>query len=184
MSLKEQQDVLARLYTDPNFAAQFFAEPSSVIANSGLSREEAREMAASAGDEIKLFADSLISKRLREIEKLLPITTKILGSDFGNLFRDHAATFNPISVKKHLEDALEFGAFVRQNNSFDLLTQDLILFEMAKLRHFSNGRRLTVCSLRHDIRPILDGQVADLPRQRRTLVIWLRITEKHRFFFI
>ncbi len=184
MGLKEQQDVLARLYTDQAFADEFFSDPTLAAGEYSLSKDEADSIAASAGEEIRLFAGSLIAKRLREVEKLLPFTRKILGEDFVDLFRRHAALFNPVSVKKHLEDALEFGKYLKKDSSTDRLTKDVIAFETAKLRHFANSRRFTACSLRHDIRPILDGQAADLARKRRTLAVWLRIKEKHRFFFI
>lgn len=184
MGLKEQQDVLARLYTDPAFADEFFNDPASAAGEFSLSKDEADSIADCAGDEIRLFADSLIGKRLREVEKFLPLTRRHLGEDLVNLFRRHAALYNPVSVKKHLEDALEFGEFVKKDASTDRFAQDVIAFEIAKLKHFANGRSFTVCSLRNDIRPILDGQAEDLARQRRTLAVWLRIKEKQRFFFI
>ena len=184
MGLKQQQDLLARLYTDPAFAKSFFAEPVSSAAEFSLSKEEADSIAASAGDEIRVFADSLIAKRLREVEKLLPFSRKLLGEGFFDSFHLHAASFNPTSVKKHLEDAIEFSEFIKKDASTDRLAQDVIAFETAKLRHFANGRRLTVCSLRHDIRPILNGQAAERAHRRRTIAVWLRIKEKQRFFFI
>lgn len=184
MGLKEQQDILARLYTDPAFADEFFSDPISAAREHSLSKDEADSIAASAGEEIRLFAGSLIAKRLREVEKLLPFSRKILGEGFVDLFGRHAALFNPASVKKHLEDAIEFSEFANKDASTDRLAQDVIAFEIAKLKHFATGRRLTVCSLRHDIRPILDGRAAHLARKRRTLAIWLRIKEKQRFFFI
>src|SRR5687767_2588309 len=111
MGLREQQDLLARLYTDADFSAAFFADPSGLSAVKGLSLAEADEIQSAAQDEIRFFAQSLISKRLREVEKLLPLTCRYVKLDLRPLFEEFANEFNPTSTKKHLEDAIEFSAF-------------------------------------------------------------------------
>ncbi len=152
-----------------------------------ISIEEATEIASSAGDEIRIFADSLIWKRLREVEKFLPITRRVLGDKFEELFRKHAEGFNPTTVKKHYEDAMELGHFLQQSNSVEHLVENVVKFETAKLSHFVEGRRVTVCLLRYDLRPIFgslrEEDDANL-KKRRSIVLWLTLKERTRFFFI
>ncbi len=187
MALKEQQDLLARLYTDRQFAEKYFYHPDSAVSDSGISVEEAQDIAASAGEEIRIFADSLIGKRLREVEKLLPVTGKFLGEEFQKLFREHAKKFSPTSLKKHFEDAIEFRAFLEVSCSVDSKAKDVVKFETLKLQHFAEVRRLTIGQLRYDIRPLFDSQrrIDGLViKKKRSLAIWLRINERSRFFFI
>ncbi len=187
MALKEQQDLLARLYTDPHFAEKFFEHPYAAVPGSGISVEEAQDIAASAQDEIRVFADSLIWKRLREADKLLPVTRKFLGGDFEKLFREHAEKFNPTFIKKHFEDAVEFRVFLDRSDSVDSIAKDVVKFETLKLRHFGEGRRLTICSLRHDVRPVFDSQESGSGKsieKRRSVAIWSRLNKRNRFLFI
>jgi hypothetical protein len=186
MGLKEQQDLLARLYTDTEFSKAFFEDPS-VAFDKTFSSDEANEIAAVASDEIKLFANSLISKRMREVEKLLPLTCRYLEKELKPEFREFAQTFNPTSTKKHLEDAIRFGAFIGKSSSVRPCIRDIARFESAALEHFSRGRRLTICRIGYDLRPLIRSknavEVSDL-RRRRSRAVWFRIGAGTRFFFL
>jgi hypothetical protein len=187
MGLKEQQDLLVRLYTDAEFSAAFFDDPSAVSADENLSKDEADEIAAVARDEIQFFAASLIWKRLREVEKLLPATCRYLGNDLEPQFREFARNFNPASTKKHLEDAIRFSGFIYDSRSIAPSIKDIARFESARLRHFSHDRRFTVCPLGHDLRPITGLKMTDATSElnkRRSLAVWLKIRGKSRFFFL
>src|SRR5215204_5066023 len=103
MGLKQQQDLLARLYTDEAVRKRFREGPTAVAKEFGLSVDESNDLSEITSAEIGWFADSLYWKRLREVKKLLPVSTELIGEKMGPLFRDFSAGFNPISVKKHLE---------------------------------------------------------------------------------
>jgi hypothetical protein len=103
MSLQEEQDFLARLYTDRGLRSQILDDPN-------IAMDRTRELANAAADEVRWFADSLVSKRLREVEKRLPLTRQTIGSkEFERQFRSFADAYTSTSVKKHVEDALEFA---------------------------------------------------------------------------
>src|SRR5687768_11418340 len=109
MGLKQQQDLLAMLYTDEVVRERFREQPATVAAEFNLAEAEANDLSEIASAEIDRFADSLYWKRLREVKKLLPVSARMLGEDLRPLFREFSAGFNPTSVKKHLEDALGFA---------------------------------------------------------------------------
>lgn len=148
MALQQQQDLLARLYTDPNVRQQFLNEPSSFADDLGLSDEDAEALAKAAGYEVNWFADSLVNKRLREVRKLLPISERVIGRDeFERRFREFAAGFAPTTVKKHLEEALAFAEVLFTDDRIDLAR-----FESRRLRHGAVGQRISGCLLRNDPR--------------------------------
>src|SRR5215213_1679726 len=115
MSLEQQQNLLAKLYTDAEFRRAFLSQPAKIGAENDFS-----EIAAIMPEELDFFADSLFWKRLREAEKFLPLTRKILGEDFTDNFREFSQQFNPQTVKKHFEDALGFARFLRKGKISDL----------------------------------------------------------------
>ena len=187
MGLREQQDLLARLYTDPELFSRFEAEPESVATKFQLTETEIHDLSALAGPEVKWFADSLIWKRFREVEKLLPTSSWLIGEKFEPLFREFSCEFNPTSVKKHLEDALAFTDWLLRGNHLDPLPADVLRFESTRLRHNAEGRRFSACRLSHDVRPIFDfgrpGSGNDI-LPRRSIAIWLNAGKRTRFYFL
>ena len=167
MNLKAEQDLLARLYTDRKLREEFVDKASD-------DADRARELAAAASDEVKWFAESLVTKRLREVEKLLPLTRQRIGSqEFEKRFRAFADKFSPTTVKKHLEDALGFADELISDNTLERIVRDLSRFESRKLRHYASDRRLSLCSLRFDPR-----------HQRRPGIgFWVAIGRWSRLFF-
>jgi hypothetical protein len=186
MSLYEQQNFLARLYTDENLRRSFLSEPAKIGAENDLSENEIDELAAVIPDELNFFADSLFWKRLREVEKFLPLTQKVLAGDFEKHFREFAQIYNPKSIKKHLEDAVEFCSFVQNCAISPVWKKDLVKFEQARLLFNSNAERFVFRKFDFDIREILK-QISgaetddDFPK-RRLFAVWLRIGNRAKFF--
>jgi len=166
MGLKEQQNFLAKLYTDPVFRIAFAGDPVAIGSAAGLTDIEAEEIAAAAASEIEYFADSLFWKRLHEVEKLLPITARVLGEEFRSHFKTFAGGFNPTSIRKHLDDAVEFCGFLWQMPGIMPEARDAAKFERAKLQFVGQNRRLAFTVLRHRL-------AAPYPR-RLSVTIWLR----------
>ena len=174
MGLLEQQNLLAKLYTDPAFSSEFMSDPVGIGSQAGLLPDEAREIAEISSLEIESFAGSLFWKRFREVKKLLPITSRVLGEEVQNQFRIFAAGFNPISIQKHLEDAIAFCQFVKGSSGIQPAARDAAKFELAKLRFFGLNRNFAFAVLRHDLNP---------PYLRRlSVTIWMRFRGNvHRF---
>lgn len=184
MSLAQQQQLLAQLYTNPSLRERFLVAPCEVSLEKGLSETESQQFAAIVPHELQSFAESLFYKRLREVEKLLPLTSKILGAQFRELFRCFSSEFAAATIKKHFSDALAFAAFLQKNNRISPWITDLVGFESTKLE-FNGGDVFFVFRIfQHDIREIIriidrhnhrDGINKLLGLQkRRTLAVWLR----------
>lgn len=183
MSLKEQQDFLARLFIDESLRQNFLFQPTKIGAENGLNETEIDDLKAILPSQIEFFSESLFWKRLREAEKFIPLTVKILNQDFQPLFRQFSQTFNPQTVKKHLEDALDFCGFL-QKGEVSEIARNIALFEKTKLEFFGYGKRIAFCKLAFDIRPFLtENPIEDLQRKRK-FAVWIRSGHKTKHFYI
>lgn len=189
MSLREIQNFLAQVYTDENLRRAFLSEPERTGLERGLSRMEIAELAQVLPEELNFFAESLFYKRLREVEKLLPVTRRLLERDFEEAFREFARQFLPKTVKKHLEDAVNFAAFLQKKWIVPDFIKDLARFEQAKLKFNGYDKRFVACRFCYDIRPVLEGNFhenvepqKELLAKRKTYAIWFRAGGKRRHF--
>jgi hypothetical protein len=186
MSLLNQQNFLARLYTDENLRRSFLSEPAKIGRQNDLSESEIAELAAIIPAELNFFAESLYWKRLREVEKFLPLTKKAMAGDFEKYFREFANQFLPKTIKKHLEDAIEFCAFLQ--NSGISWKKDLSKFEQARLIFNSNTKNFVCKKFDFDIREILKELSCESPStrsnfpKRKTFAVWFRIGKKVKHF--
>jgi hypothetical protein len=185
MSLAKQQSLLARLYTNADLLAEFLDAPVKVALENGLSEIESQQLATIVPRELQSFAQSLFYKRLREVEKLLPLSAKVLDKKFSELFHSFSDEFPPQTIKKHFADAVAFAAFLQKNERVSPWISDLIQFELAKLEFNGNAKFFVLCIFQHDIRDILNivqrhnhldaiNKLFGL-RERRTFAVWLRV---------
>ena len=184
MSLLEQQNFLARLYTDEKLRSEFLSAPEKIGLENDLEKEEIADLIAVVPEELAFFSDSLVWKRLREVEKFLPLTKEFAGEEFAKLFKEFSENYNPQSVKKHLEDAFEFCAFLDENESVSLFLRDIARFEQAKLEFFGYGKRFVIRKFNVDLREISSKGVTAqsyFPK-RKTFAVWLRIGNKTKFY--
>ncbi|MGI9054354.1 MAG: hypothetical protein ACR2F2_00995, partial [Pyrinomonadaceae bacterium] len=137
MSLLEQQNFLAKLYTDEKLRRDFLSEPSKIGQENYLNEIEIAEITEILPEEISFFAESLFWKRLREVEKFLPLTRKVSDDVFQKLFREFSQNYNPQTIKKHLEDANGFCLFLQQNNSVSEIVKNTAKYEQAKLKFYN-----------------------------------------------
>jgi len=186
MSLKEQQNLLAKLYTDAEFRRAFLSKPEKIGAENLLDESEISEIGEIMPEELEFFAESLFWKRLREVEKFLPLTRKLSGDDFIEHFREFSQTFHPQSVKKHFEDAFEFCRFLQKRHISEF-ARSAAKFERAKLEFFGLGRSFVVCRLDFDFKNFAlsdDKPQVEIPEKKKKIAVWLRIGKRVRHFFI
>ena len=182
MSLLDVQNFLARIYTDANLRREFADAPEQIGGENNLTENEIAELVTILPDEIDFFADSLFWKRLREVEKLLPLTRKVFGADFETHFREFANGFTPESIKKHLEDAVEFVGFLQKRETD--WKRDAAKFESAKLEFYARGKGLVVRIFDYDVKEI-SRRIHESPmnfKRRKTFVVWLRIGKREFVF--
>jgi len=178
MGLQEQQNVLARLYTDPEFLREFIDLPHRTGVDAGLSPNEATDIAAISRGELSFFSESLYWKRRRKVAKFLPLVRMSLASEFDSKFREFAFVFNPATLKKHLEDALGFCDFLSSDVTTSDLSRDVAKFELKRLSFFNSFARFSFCTLNHDFRRIptpASGVRSFDPPRRHSIAVWFRI---------
>ena len=189
MGLLETQNFLARLLTDPVLRAAFLAEPETLGLEGGLTGEEIENLRQVLPEELNSFSESLFYKRLREVEKLLPLARRGLGRDFDALFRRFAAGSQPETIKKHLEDAVNFVDFL-SGQAFEFpWAIDLARYEQARLKFGGFDKKFIFCKFDYDIlfisrelpRRKANHQENDFPR-RKTFAVWFRIRGESRQF--
>lgn len=182
MSLKEQQDLLAKLYTDPDLQLEFAADPSTVLSRYEIGEDESESFSVLADVEIKFFADSLVAKRFREVRKLLSISANCLGPRFRECFVEFAPKYNPTSVKKHAEDATAFSQHLLEKTNLNDIERDAIAFESTRLRHILQTRTVSFARLRHDPNSLSDSVIK--PIRQGGIAIWITPSKETRFAFI
>jgi hypothetical protein len=177
MSLLHQQNILAKLYTEPEFRQKFLDEPIKIGTQNGLNEAEIKEISESMAEELKFFSDSLFWKRFREVEKLLPKTKETLGKDFEPLFREFSANYFPESIKKHLEDAIKFCEFLESETLKPEIAKDIARFEKTRHQFFGYDKPFKFCYLRHNI---------FTKEKKKGFSVWLRLGNrvKHFTFFV
>jgi hypothetical protein len=184
MSLLNVQNFLARIYTDETLRRQFTFAPERIGKENNLSANEIAELAAILPVEINFFADSLRWKRLREVEKLLPLTRQVLKERFEILFSEFTNQFLPESTKKHLEDAIEFTRFLQSKEVSPVWAKDLAKFERAKLEFNAHGKNFIFKTFDYDVKEMLyQGIKAQSEiKRKRTFSVWLKIGKRTRHF--
>lgn len=174
MSLLEQQNFLAKLYTDAQIRRDFLSEPKIIGRKYLLNDTEIQELIEIFPDEIEVFAESLFHKRLREVEKLLPMILEEMGDEFEKNFENFTRNFIPKTIKKHLEDASEFCKFLSKQKDLSELTLEIVKFESAKLDFYGYGKKLVVKSFWFDVK-------SKQKLIRKRMRIWIRFGNKEYF---
>jgi hypothetical protein len=175
MGLLEQQNFLAQIFTDEKMRRNFWQDPEKVGQENDLEANEIAQLKQIVSADLDFFADSLVHKRLHEVEKLLPLTRKALEANFSRLFSEFSQTFQPQSVKKHLEDAIEFCRFVRRNEDLSALARETAKFEETRHEFFSQKRTIAFCLLKSNLFS---------SRSKYGLAVWFRIGRRVRHFIL
>ena len=148
--------------------------------------DEAQQLSNLHLAQLSFFANSLLSKRLAEVRKLLPLTARSLAEQFNPLFRQYAETFVPDGIKKHRQDALAFAAFLERmahrEGKFPQWVLEVLRYESAWVE--AADRRLMVrkfrCHIHSLVRSVAQGDVTPSVIARPTVVLWFRLSSQDR----
>lgn len=174
MTLQDQQNFMARLFTDEALREAFFDDPEKASAHNRLSAEDISMIKGIVKDDLDFFAKSLVNKRIQEAGKLLPFTLQALGKrNFADSFKKFAPGYNTHSIKKHLDDSIEFCGFLMERELSQRWLSDAIKFDQANLLFNSGRRRFIFRILRYDL---LFGEerIRKHPHRRLTFALWIR----------
>ncbi|TNE45520.1 MAG: hypothetical protein EP343_26760 [Deltaproteobacteria bacterium] len=188
MGLREQQQLLVRLYTDTSLRESFYQSPDDVGVSFGLTPQEVEQLLQLPTSQLDQFANSLQAKRIGQIRKLLPLTCEQLPSTRLWL-RAFAPTYTPTNPKIHHDDAIAFARFLTTQQdshprdlSCPVWLGDLARYEAAWLECQRPTFRWMVRLFHypvHHIRRDLTNESFQAPTPRRSLGIWLRLTSEH-----
>lgn len=178
MALADVQRVLARLYTETTLRERYFADPSAVGGECGLSESEIQSLSMLSAEQVNAFAESLHHKRWGEVRKLLPLSVRILGRELFQNFLRYADTNVPQGVQKHREDAIDFAAYLLQREDLTpAWAKEALRYEQAVLQANAPERRCCVrrfpCPA-HRL-PGTDDPQRLLTTRRPTLLLWFRL---------
>ena len=167
------QHLLAVLYTDAALRQRFSIAPESVAEEFGIDAAAARQLADLPSAQVGGFARSLLRKRMNEVGRLLPATSRVLGARFAPLFESHAAQFQPQGLRRHFDDAVAFAAFLSRSQDIVVREADVARYEVLRLR-FRQGRVWPLLAMfRTDPRDAATGG-AGTGGNRWLLACWFR----------
>lgn len=188
MGLREQQQLLVRLYTDATLRELFYQSPNDVGDTFGLTPHEVEQLLQLPPSQLVQFAHSLQAKRIGQIRKLLPLTCQQLPST-RDWLRSFATTYTPTNPKIHHDDAIAFTRFLTtqpDSHPKGLTCPDwlgeLARYEAAWLECQRPTFRWMIRLFGypvHHIRRDLINQSFQTPTPRRSVGIWLRLTSQH-----
>ena len=99
--------VLGRLLSDSVLRAEFRRDPDATA------RALDVELSGIDPEDLEHKARTLLDKRFHEVSALLPRTMDALGPDAARIFREHAEGFWPQGHRRHAEDAVAFGRWLK-----------------------------------------------------------------------
>lgn len=109
--------VLARLLSDPSLRSAFARDRAGVLYSLGVVDEPQRAALLSLRPgQLEAQALVLLGKRFHAVAAMLPRTMERLGEQARERFHAHAQAFWPTGHRRHLDDAVAFGAFLARRH--------------------------------------------------------------------
>ncbi|HYN84807.1 MAG TPA: hypothetical protein VER32_06120 [Pyrinomonadaceae bacterium] len=151
------------------------------MAVSKAQKTKAGGEAGAPGARLQPFVGPVHDRRLGEVCKLLPLTNRVLGRRFGEVFTRYAKEMKP-AAKKHLGDALSFALFLertaRRERFEPRWVLDLMRYEKSRIKASDPRRRVVACLFRHDIsrlvRSVARREVETVALRRLCAAVWMR----------
>ncbi|HEX8501426.1 MAG TPA: hypothetical protein VF659_12660 [Pyrinomonadaceae bacterium] len=182
MGLTDIEQILTRLSADDELRARFVENPFALGRELGLTPTRTRQLRREAAARFDSFVATPRDRRFVQVNKLLPLTHRVLGDRFTNYFDRYVAEHGALSFERLFGDVLHFAEYLERELRDDYLgsgwTLDLLRFEKARVKAADPKRRLVVAHFRHDISRLVRG-VARKDAMfevvvRRSVAVWWR----------
>jgi hypothetical protein len=161
MGLSDVEQILTRLSADEELRARFVENPFALGRELGLSPSGTRRLRREAADRFDSFAATPRERRFVQVNKLLPLTHRVLRERFTNYFDRYVAEHGAPAVARLFGDVLLFAEYLEDKLKEDYLgsgwTLDLLRFEKSRVKAADPRRRLVVAIFRHDISRLVRG---------------------------
>jgi hypothetical protein len=178
MSLSDIEQILTRLSSDEELRARFVENPFALGRELGLTPAGTRRLRREAAERFDSFANTPREQRFVQVNKLLPLTHRILRERFTNYFDRYVAEHGPPAVERLFAEYLEEK--LKEDYLGSGWTLDLLRFEKARVKAADPNRRLVVQTFRHDISRLVRGFARKDKEAllevvvRRTVALWWR----------
>ena len=182
MGLSDIEQILTRLSADKGLRDRFVENPFAVGRELGLSAAGSRQLRREAAARFDSFAATPRERRFVQVNKLLPLTHRVLGARFTSYFDRYVAEHGDVAVERLFCDVLRFAEYLEEQMKGDYLgsgwTLDLLRFEKSRVKAADPNRRLVFATFRHDISRLVRG-VARKDAMfevvvRRSAAVWWR----------
>lgn len=184
MSLSDIEQILTQLSSDEELRARFVENPFALGRELGLTPAGTRRLRREAAERFDSFANTPREQRFVQVNKLLPLTHRVLRERFTNYFDRYVAEHGPPAVERLFGDVLRFAEYLEEKLKEDYLgsgwTLDLLRFEKSRVKAADPNRRLVVQTFRHDISRLVRGFARKDKEAllevvvRRTIALWWR----------
>lgn len=184
MTLSDIEQILTQLSADEELRARFVENPFTLGRELGLTPAGTRRLRREAADRFDSFAATPRERRFVQVNKLLPLTHRVLRDRFTNYFDRYVAEHGAPAVSRLFGDVLLFAEYLEEKLKGDYLgsgwTLDLLRFEKSRVKAADPNRRLVVATFRHDISRLVRG-IARKDKEallevvvRRSVAVWWR----------
>jgi hypothetical protein len=179
MQTDNTQAILSRLYTNSTFRKEFIADKKKFYQKHSLSSETISFLEALSIPQLTFFAEGLLKKRMHEVKSLLPLSVKLTGKAFTELFLKFSDQYTPGGIHKHPEDAVHFVEYVLVKlggTGTDQLTCSVLLYEQEQLKRFLNPKKYRLSFYKYDLVKeygmLLKQEDITSLRKRFNIVVW------------
>ena len=184
MALSDIEQILTQLSADEELRARFVENPFALGRELGLTPSGTRRLRREASERFNSFANTPRERRFVQVNKLLPLTHRVLRERFTNYFDRYVLEHGPPAVARLFGDVLRFAEYLEEKLKDDYLgsgwTLDLLRFEKSRVKAADPNRRLVVQTFRHDISRLVRG-IARKDKDallevvvRRSVAVWWR----------
>ena len=184
MALSDIEQILTRLSADEALRARFVENPFALARELGLTAAGARQLRREAAARYDSFAATPRERRFVQVNKLLPLTHRVLRERFTRYFDLYVTEHGAPAFAHLFGDVLHFAEYLESKLKEDYLgsgwTLDLLRFEKSRVKAADPRRRLVVAYFRHDIGRLVRG-VARKDKEamleivvRRSIAVWWR----------
>src|SRR5215210_8339933 len=184
MGLSDIEHILTRLSADESLRARFVDNPFALGRELGLTPSGTRQLRREAAERFDSFAATPREQRFVQVNKLLPLTHRVLRERFTRYFDRYVAEHGAVAVERLFGDVLRFAEYLEERMREDYLgsgwTLDLLRFEKSRVKAADPNRRLVVATFKHDISRLVRG-IARKDKDamlevvvRRSVAVWWR----------
>lgn len=127
---------LGKLLTSPDLQACYQEDPHKVAEQLSVDKKDRGLFTTLSPAQVHTQSRLLITKRMHEVYKHLPLTCGLLSNQLAKHFTSYAVSYWPKGRQRHQEDAYHFASYLKKHK----LTYNQS--ELNKLRFLRGGHRL------------------------------------------